>query len=163
MFRIVLACALLLALPAAADHWCLDADTVTAEVRDGLVVVEHGAAFYNCCPEPIVYDLVVEGDVLDLTETVLEESPCDCLCCFDLGVVLRGVAPGDWTLRFRWLDNESWTWTSVDVPVTVPAGAAADGGPAVHETTNSGCHTHTGIEQPESVFRTWSGVKARYR
>lgn len=162
MRAIVPVLVLLLAGGAAADHWCLDADVITAEPREGGIQVKHLAAFYNCCPDPIVYDLTVEGDVLILTETALEETPCDCLCCFDLRIFVAGVAPGDWTLRFRWYDLEAFEWTSRDVAVTVPP-AAADGEPAIGETTNSGCLAQVGIGGPESSYGSWGGLKARYR
>ena len=86
--------------PAAAFEylWCCNKDAVRVEVDPATSVVRiiHEAALYNCCPEPILYDVELGDATLMVTERTLEESPCDCDCCFELGVKIADVPPGPW-------------------------------------------------------------------
>ncbi len=147
---------------AAQQYWCWNADGISATVQPGgSVLVRHDAALYNCCPDPIVYDLSVKDRLAVLTETALADPPCDCLCCFDLAVVVVGLEPGEWILRFRWFDTESESWVARDLPVVIPP-VAGDGAPAIGDQQRSPCLDHdTGVGEPPGT--TWSLLKSVYR
>lgn len=155
---------LALATPAAAQwdgFWCRDADEITVGIHGQALMVTHAAALYNCCPDPLHYDLSLDGTTVVMTETTLEESPCDCDCCFDLFAVITGVPETAVDLRFRWYDFESAGWVERTVPLPVGFGGAVDGPPAVEAQARSECLTDTGIAGEPTL--DWSTLKRRYR
>ena len=161
MAAVVLTC-LIVGTGLAQEPWCWNADVVRVEVQgEGTVVVHHDGAYYNCCPDPIVYDLVVQEHILLMKERTLEDPPCDCLCCFDLQATLTDVPPGNWLLVFQWFDLESQGWTSRSVPFAVPPYSGADT-PAVGDHQRSPClDESTGVTDPPPL--TWTRVKGQYR
>ena len=76
-------------------------------MEPGTLHVVHSNATYNCCSEDIVISLVVEGNVLHLTEEKVCPNPCPCLCCYDVEATVIGLAPGAHTVRFCWDDYET--------------------------------------------------------
>lgn len=141
--------------------WCWDADEVTAEVEGSTVYLQHLAALLNCCPEPITYEI----DVGDATIMVVErsESPCDCECCFNLGVTLEGVPAGAWNILYRWFDWEIFDWAERVLQIEVP-----DLGqgyvPVLADQQSFGClETASAPVEPPTESATWGNVKARYR
>ncbi len=160
---------LLLAVLFAASHAaadpsaCLNTDELTLGVgpTPGTVRLTHLAAMYNCCPEPILYDVGLQEGVLTVTERVLEESPCDCVCCFDLEVVVTDVPPGDWAVVLRWFDAESGAWSELTGAVTVPVSPARVM-PRAELAVEPVCLNTTGIE-PNFETSAWGAVKSAYR
>ncbi len=157
----------LLILPATIGHagglWCTDTDGLRLDVvpATGAVWLTHTGAMYNCCPEPILYDVAAAAGVLTVTERVQEETPCDCICCFDLEALVTDVPPGDWDVAFRWLDAESGSWRELTGSVTVPASsipAAPHAGPA----SDPVCLNATGID-PSAATSSWGVIKSNYR
>lgn len=142
---------------------CVDADELRLGVDPitGSVLLQHVAAMYNCCPEPILYDVEANGGTLTVVERVLEETPCDCICCFDLEVVVADVPPGDWAVVFRWLDEESASWRELTGSVSVPA-TDRDVAPHAELAAPPACLTSTGVE-PASPTGAWGLVKTIYR
>jgi hypothetical protein len=121
---------------AQAEFWCWDADQILAEVEADTVRIRHLAALYNCCPDPVTYDVAV-GDATIFVEEHTQ-SPCDCDCCMDLEVLLVDVPPGPWNILFRWFDLEIWEWTDEVLQIVVPdVGQAL--GPIVAELSRSDC------------------------
>ncbi|MDO9171614.1 MAG: hypothetical protein Q7W29_07280 [bacterium] len=158
---------LLLILPAAIGRaggpWCTDTDGLRLDVAPatGAVMLAHTGAMYNCCPEPILYDVAAAAGVLTVTERVLEESPCDCICCFDLEALVADVPPGDWDVVFRWLDAESGSWRELTGSVTVPAPGRADV-PHAEPAAPPECLVSTGVEPP-APMGAWGLIKSIYR
>ena len=64
--------------------WCFDEDLITFQLQPDPIhlIIDHHAAMYNCCPEPVSWDVTMESGVIDITENVGVETPCDCICCF---------------------------------------------------------------------------------
>lgn len=157
----ILVCALFPVSDAAfGDDWCTDADVVAVEWVDDGLRIHHRAAYYNCCPDPFVYDVATEGAVLTVTETASMAAPCYCNCCFDLWVDLEAPAPGVTMLRFVWHDLE------LDMPMEriLPVPSATSTGAAAAVVVGqgrSGCLSATGVT-PEARLR-WSEVKGLYR
>lgn len=116
---------------------------------------------YNCCPEPILDDVDAAGGTLTVVERILEETPCDCICCFDLEVVVADVPPGDWAVVFRWLDEESASWRELTGSVTVPA-TDRDGAPHAEPAAPPECLSNTAVE-PATPSGAWGLVKTIYR
>ncbi len=147
----------------AGGPWCTDTDGLRIEAAPaaGAVSLTHTGAMYNCCPEPILYDVAAAAGVLTVTERVLEESPCDCICCFDLETLVSDVPPGDWDVVFRWLDAESGSWRELTGSVTVTAAVRADA-PHAELVTPPECLVSTGVE-PAASTGAWGLVKTIYR
>ncbi len=164
--NLILPIALLLAAPPAAQAtqlWCEDADALRIGVdpQTAAVLLTHAGAMYNCCPEPILYDVDAAGGTLTVVERVLEETPCDCICCFDLEVVVADVPPGDWDVVFRWFDAESGSTRELTGQVTVPA-TDRDGAPHAELAAPPECLSSTGVE-PATPSGAWGLVKTIYR
>jgi len=164
----LITCLLTFLLPtvAAADHhWCVGEDEVYVEVDpiSADVLVFHDSALYNCCPDPITYEVHFGDATLFIVEHVAADPPCDCNCCMNLGVTIPDAQPGPWQVTFSWLDEETQVWTYWYGQITVPdVGQGYVPGDPV--TTSSGCLDTTGMEEdPESQDSTWSAIKAIYR
>lgn len=80
------------------SEWCVDLDQITATVLDSTITVHHAAAFSNCCPTDIVYELDQQGAWFFVREIEVEPQ-CLCLCCFNFSVDIEHVAPDD-----DWID-----------------------------------------------------------
>ena len=138
MRGLIVALYLLVASTAAAqsEFWCWDADEIRAEVKGGSVRIQHVAALYNCCPEPITYEILVGAATILVEEHTL--APCDCDCCANLEVTLEDVPPGPWNILFRWFDLESLEWVEEILLIVVPdVGQALE--PVVAGQSYSGC------------------------
>ena len=157
---LALVAVLLLAGAAGAQDWCWDADRVTAAYADGRLTVHHLAALYNCCPDPYEYDIHLDGDRLVIVEHEVLEAPCDCMCCFNVGLHLWGVPAGVASVSFSWRDYEQNGWLTRVVPVSVPDGPAADG--LSSQTFATGCLDTTGVPE-EPAPSAWGAVKSLYR
>jgi hypothetical protein len=164
--NLILPIALLLTASATAQAnplWCEDADAlqVSVDPQTAAVLLTHAGAMYNCCPEPIHYDVATSGGTLTVVERVLEETPCNCICCFDLEIVVASVPPGAWDVVFRWLDAESGSWRELTGSVTVPA-PARDDAPHAEPAAPPVCRVSTGVE-PSATTGAWGLIKAIYR
>jgi hypothetical protein len=159
VFVLALACS---AAPAAAWEylWCFEADEIRVEVDGATVTVFHDAALYNCCPEPILYDVEFGDATLLVVEHTLVEAPCDCFCCFDLAVEIPDAPPGPWQVMFRWFDLESGDWVDWHGGIEVPD-VGQSSGPGDETVLNSGCVDTSGVSPSERL--DWSTVKSCYR
>lgn len=116
----ILALCLLWATTAVAqgEFWCWDADEILAHVEGDTVRIQHLAALYNCCPEPITYDVQVGDATIFIQE--FTQSPCDCDCCTKTELILAEVPAGPWNILFRWFDLEIYDWTEEVIQIEVP-------------------------------------------
>ncbi|MFB3909075.1 MAG: hypothetical protein ACE15D_11805 [Candidatus Eisenbacteria bacterium] len=73
------------------------ADTIVAAVVADTVHIVHDNAWKNCCLE-LAIRVEVEGSVVRVYESDGGE-PCRCLCCFDHGYWIAGLAAGEWTIE----------------------------------------------------------------
>ncbi len=156
-------CILLLIIFATSAHaqfWCWDTDEIVAEVDGHSVRIEHLAALYNCCPDPITYDVEVGDATIFIQENTL--MPCDCECCYDLTLVVADVPPGPWNLLFRWFDVESWQWTERVLQVEVPD-VGQTPPPYVADAFRTECLETTSVPDETSIGMTWGAVKALCR
>lgn len=63
--------------------------------------LDHINAGFNCCQDMIYAVIVIEDDIITITES--EDPPgglCDCLCLFDTRYVIRNLLPVEYTVRF---------------------------------------------------------------
>ncbi|MBN2564785.1 MAG: hypothetical protein JXB46_03660 [Candidatus Eisenbacteria bacterium] len=73
-------------------------ESVVFRTYDGTIEMAHAQALNNCCCS-IEAQVALEGYVLDIHENeILEGGGCDCLCCFDIDVVVCGLEPGDYAV-----------------------------------------------------------------
>jgi hypothetical protein len=82
-------------------------DTMEITVEGHKIHIVHGNATYNCCPDDIEVTLVVEGTLLQLTETEILTIPCDCLCCYDVESTILDLWPGTYVVEYCWHDYET--------------------------------------------------------
>lgn len=96
-------------LPAQAFEYepCPDEDAFELTVVGDRLSVSHLNATYNCCPEDIVVELTVGEWLILLTEREILETPCDCMCCYEVSCTVGGLAPGAHTVEYRWFDYET--------------------------------------------------------
>jgi hypothetical protein len=146
--------------PARAQFWCWEADEVIADTEDDIVRIQHLAALYNCCPDPVTYNIEV-GDATILVEEYTL-APCNCDCCMDLEVVLVDVPAGPWNILFRWFDLESGQWTGVILEVIIPD-VGQQSGPFLAETARTDCLEASSVPDLSDAPLTWGYVKAMYR
>jgi hypothetical protein len=151
----------------AQEDWCWNADLIYATVVGGTITVMHDATVYNCCPEPFAYDVLQEGSTIGVWEHEILENPCFCLCCYNLGVELLDVAPGDYVVEFHWFDYEAGDWLMRPIEVVVPP-ADRDGVLAIGEILNSGCTGYSDVPEgdetpPADEPETWGAVKHIYQ
>ena len=85
--------------------WC-GGDEVGITVEGRTIQIVHRNATYNCCPDDIEVSLVVEGNVLNLTETEILTTPCDCLCCYNIESTMVDLSPGIYLVQYCWFDYE---------------------------------------------------------
>jgi hypothetical protein len=120
LFLIWLGILVAAAIPSASlAYWCWDADFVYAEVDGGTITVHHEAAYYNCCPWPVEYEIDVAAGLISVQE--IAHAACWCMCCFDYSVEIEDVPAGMYLLNFSWFDEESNEWTVWSLGVNVPA------------------------------------------
>jgi len=130
LILVVAVCLLMIARPAEGEYpWCSSRDRITAEDVGGDLVLLHELATYNCCPDSFTYELTVDEYTLQVTELEQLTMPCDCLCCYHLGTTVTGLAPGEWTVVYRWLDDRDFGWR--EEILTVRLEGAAQAGPAL--------------------------------
>lgn len=141
------------------EFWCWNADLIQARVNGHTVDLQHLAALYNCCPDPITYDITVGDATIMIEEHAV--APCDCNCCMDLELVLANVPPGPWVILFRWFDLEVEDWIEEYLEITVPD-VGQGPGPVVTEQSGSGCLSLSGMLDTLALPRTWGAVKALY-
>jgi hypothetical protein len=146
--------------PAVADEylWCIDEDVVSAEVDPvtAVITIFHDAALYNCCPDPISYDVQFGAMTFFVVEQVAADPPCDCDCCYDLAARIIGASPGDWFITFSWLNLETGVWLQWHGGVVVPNVGQELSGEV--EIVNSGCLSSIDVAQS-----TWGALKSLYR
>jgi len=66
----------------------------------GTLTLTHINSAYNCCPEEMFADVVIQGDTILITEseTYGEMGFCYCLCLFDIYITVTGLMPGEYTI-----------------------------------------------------------------
>ena len=169
-FRIlvVLTCLALVICPATAWAqeylWCFESDTIVFDYNpdSDLLIIEHQAAMYNCCPEPVSYLVEQAEGIITVTELVGEENPCDCICCFNYKAEVTGFSPGFWTVRFTWRNEEDYQWLTEEYQLVIP-GPGDPVEPSLLGKELSSCLEASAVpEDPEPVTR-WGAVKSWYR
>jgi len=145
--------------------WCLDLDEIRASVQDGAILITHQVAEYNCCPDSFTYEVAQEGGILRVTERENLTLPCYCFCCYDLGVMIHGMAPGDYEIHFSWYDYEYWIWRTELRTVTIPEDLPPGPRPIL-ETFASACLDAQSVPEPgdpdEPPAGTWGRIKSLF-
>jgi hypothetical protein len=79
-----------------------DQDCMTYQYDgEGVLLLEHVNAGFNCCPDDILADISIQGSVITIEEDESLEpgGGCDCLCLFDVGYRIDNLPPGEYTIR----------------------------------------------------------------
>ena len=160
--RLLAGIVLVVVLPsvAQAQFWCWDADEVIAEVEGDVVRIQHLAALYNYCPDPITYDI----EVGDATILIVENTqfPCDYECCYDLELTVSNMPPGPWNLLFQWFEVETWQWTERILEIIIPD-VGQEPEPVLKESSRSDCLEPSAVPELPEALLTWGFVKTMYR
>lgn len=159
---------LLPAGPAGAQYlWCWDGDEVFAEVEGTAVTFHHKAAVYNCCLNPMEYTLFQEDGRLVVQEREILINGCWCICCYDLRATFNDFEPGDWSVLFRWEDEESAQMMEVEVAFTVAGNRQGAQLPGKDGYWKSECLMAASAvpdeAEPGPGDCTWDALKALYR
>ncbi|MFQ6105349.1 MAG: FlgD immunoglobulin-like domain containing protein [Candidatus Glassbacteria bacterium] len=91
-----------------------DPDSIAAEVSADSVLVYHFDAEYNCCPH---LDFLIEQEDTIIHIEERDTLPiCECDCCFDLTIVLKGLASGTYRIKvWDWGRNELYGETRITI------------------------------------------------
>ncbi len=60
----------------------------------------HYNAVFNCCIEKIDVELKTDGFVLSLYEKEIAETPCNCICPYNVVSTIDGLADGEYEVKF---------------------------------------------------------------
>lgn len=60
----------------------------------------HYNAVFNCCIQTIDVELKTEEFVLSLYEKEIAETPCNCICPYNVVSTIDGLADGEYTVKF---------------------------------------------------------------
>jgi hypothetical protein len=71
----------------------------TFEGADNKLLIKHINAGFNCCPESLYCDIVLENDTIFIHEHE-KDGMCDCLCLFDLNIEITGVEAKKYQVKF---------------------------------------------------------------
>jgi len=65
-----------------------------------LLLLKHINAGFNCCPDEILADITIEGNIITIEEDEsLESGGCFCLCLFNVDYQISNLPPGEYTIR----------------------------------------------------------------
>jgi hypothetical protein len=134
------------------------AEEAVFDVFDGTIALTHTEARFNCCAR-IDVEVSQEGFDIEIVERErFEVGPCYCLCCFDVGAVIGGLDPGEYTVvlwKAYWVNEDIWTYELVGKWVLEVEGQSEP----VIESYYIPC-VETGAED----FRwSWGTIKELYR
>jgi hypothetical protein len=67
---------------------------------EGILLLKHVNSGFNCCPDEILGEITLVGNIITITENEsLEPSGgCDCLCLFDVDYQISDLPPGEYTI-----------------------------------------------------------------
>lgn len=161
----ILIFAVLYPLPARGQEelWCYLGDAFSFEFdSDNNLLITHSAAMYNCCPEPVSWDIEQTPGLIYITEFIGEDEPCDCICCFELSVQVTEIPAGMWTIRYRWFDFENLVWSYRDFMAIVPE-TDSEGFAELVDGEISPCIEVSSVPDPQELLWPWGAIKSRYR
>jgi hypothetical protein len=101
------------------DEWC-DPDIVEIVVQGSSLQITHENGAYNCCLDDIVVNLVIEGNVITLTEQEVLTIPCPCICCYTVHASVVDLVPGTYTVFYCWDDPDTGGQECHEEVVSVP-------------------------------------------
>jgi hypothetical protein len=65
----------------------------------GVLLLKHVNGGFNCCPDELLADINIEGNVITIEEDEsLESGGCDCLCLFDVDYRISNLPAGEYTI-----------------------------------------------------------------
>jgi hypothetical protein len=65
---------------------------------EGVLELKHINAGFNCCPDELLADISVEGNIINIEERESLSNPCHCLCLFDLELKIINLEPGEYVI-----------------------------------------------------------------
>ncbi len=72
---------------------------------EGILLLKHVNAGFNCCPDEILGEVTLTGNVIAVTENESLEisGGCDCICLFDVDYQINDLPPGEYTITVNQL------------------------------------------------------------
>lgn len=71
---------------------------LTWEYSNNTLTLKHENVGFNCCPERIEVGFKIEDRVITITERE-KSSLCDCLCLYDLDLVINDLPAGEYQFK----------------------------------------------------------------
>jgi len=66
----------------------------------GVLLLKHVNGGFNCCPDELLADIIIEDNIIIVDEDEsLESGGCFCLCLFDLHYQISNLPSGEYTIR----------------------------------------------------------------
>jgi hypothetical protein len=82
-----------------ADETPFDLDCVEYQyIGDGILLIAHVNAGFNCCTEEVTAEITVENDTITIVEAEIG-APCDCICLFDVNYEIQNLTPGRYVIK----------------------------------------------------------------
>jgi len=98
-------------------------ECVEWELRpDNTLDLKHTNAFANCCLDSITATMEMRGDTIEIVEQQWSLMLCDCICLYDLDLVLTNITPGTYHFRIRYgvfdegYPKVQWTVNLLETP-----------------------------------------------
>ncbi|UCG33801.1 MAG: hypothetical protein JSU68_04030 [Phycisphaerales bacterium] len=127
-------------------------DDFDLTVEGSTLNITHLNATYNCCPDDIAVSLEIEDTTLILTEEEILTNPCFCLCCYEVHYTVTDLAPGTYTVRCCWIDDETYQQECYEQEVLIGGSRAdldGDGSVNLNDfATFALCYTGAGATSP---------------
>jgi hypothetical protein len=71
------------------------------ELAENALIMKHTNTLFNCCADSITASMEIHGDTIYINEWELGGEPCDCICMYDVNMVLSGITPGTYNFIIR--------------------------------------------------------------
>jgi len=82
------------------QNYNFEEEKMTIDVNANKVIVNHFNAIYNCCIDEIKTEIDVNGLTISLYESEIANSPCYCICAYNISIVLDDLESNkEYTIR----------------------------------------------------------------
>ncbi len=131
-------------------------EEVLFDVREGTIEVVHNQTPYNCCAW-LGFEVYQEGFSIEIVEWEHLDPPggCNCVCCFNVSIVIGGLDPGEYTVTLT--KRHEGGGSEVLGPWQVTVDGTSD---PVLITTYLPCAAGSVHDQTET---SWGVIKSQYR
>lgn len=75
---------------------------ISYEYKNGNLILNYLNIKFNCCADKLESEVDINEDtiIIDLKEKYSEAGPCDCICPFDVMLIIKNIKPGKYKIIF---------------------------------------------------------------